>query len=103
MFHLKSNENRKSLNKIIVHAKTIKTRYCCELVTDCLYLIIDTHAKSREYPEHQYWPDQSRSIREKNTHWPILSRIGPSCIICITTANKLVKRLDSLKGKNKNT
>jgi hypothetical protein len=32
MFHLKSNENRKSLNKIIVHAKTIKTRYCCELV-----------------------------------------------------------------------
>ena len=25
MFHLKSNENRRSLNKIIVHAKTIKS------------------------------------------------------------------------------
>jgi len=36
-------------------------------VTEFLYLIADTHAKSREYPEHQYWPDQSRSIREK-TH-----------------------------------
>ena len=32
MFHLKSNENRRSLKTIIVHAKTIKTRYCCEFV-----------------------------------------------------------------------
>ena len=32
LFHLKGNEHRKSLNKIIVQAKTIKTRYCCEFV-----------------------------------------------------------------------
>ena len=32
MFHLKSNENRRSLKTIIVHAKTIKTCYCCEFV-----------------------------------------------------------------------
>jgi hypothetical protein len=45
-------------------------------VTERLYLIVDTYAKSREYPEHQYWPDQSRSVLEKNTYWPTLSRIG---------------------------
>ena len=32
LFHLKSNEHRKSLNKIIVQAKITKTRYCCEFV-----------------------------------------------------------------------
>jgi hypothetical protein len=28
LFHLQSNENRKSLKTILVHAKTIKTSYC---------------------------------------------------------------------------
>jgi hypothetical protein len=42
-------------------------------VTERLYLIVDTYAKSREYPEHQYWPDQSRSVLEKKT------RIGRLC------------------------
>jgi len=32
LFHLKSNEHRKSLNRIIVQDETIKTRYCCEFV-----------------------------------------------------------------------
>jgi hypothetical protein len=45
-------------------------------VTGRLYLIVDTYAKSREHPEHQYWLDQSRSILEKNTYCPTLSRIG---------------------------
>ena len=34
-------------------------------LTERLYFIIDTYVKSRENPEHQYWPDQSRPIREK--------------------------------------
>jgi hypothetical protein len=33
--------------------------------TERLYFIFDTHVKSRENPEHQYLPDQSRPIREK--------------------------------------
>jgi hypothetical protein len=41
-------------------------------VTERLYLIVDTYANSREYPEHQYWPDQSRSVLEK-------TRIGRLC------------------------
>jgi len=31
-------------------------------VTECLYFIVDTYVQSREHPEHQYWPDQSRPI-----------------------------------------
>jgi hypothetical protein len=34
-------------------------------VTGRLYFIVDTYVKSRENPEHQYWPDQNRPIREK--------------------------------------
>jgi hypothetical protein len=34
-------------------------------VTEHLHFIIDTYVKSREIPEHQYWPDQSRPIWEK--------------------------------------
>ena len=45
-------------------------------VTECLYLIVDTYAQSREYPEQKYWPDQSRSILEIKTRigrpYPVL-------------------------------
>ena len=41
-----------------------------------LYLIVDTYVKSRENRDHQYWPDQSGPIREKNLYWPTLSCIG---------------------------
>ena len=34
-------------------------------VTERLYFIVDTYVKSRKNLDHQYWPDQSRSIREK--------------------------------------
>ena len=35
-------------------------------VTWRLYFIVDTKVKSREYPEHQYWPDICRPMRNKN-------------------------------------
>jgi len=34
------------------------------------------YVKYREIPEHQYWLDQSRPIRENNPYWQTLSRIG---------------------------
>jgi len=34
-------------------------------VTERRYFIVDTYIKSRDNPEHQYWPDQSQPIREK--------------------------------------
>ena len=45
-------------------------------MTERLYLIVDTYAKSREYPEHQYWPDQSRSVLEKKHVLADSVRIG---------------------------
>ena len=30
-----------------------------------LYFIVDKQVKSKETPEHQHWPDQSRPIQEK--------------------------------------
>ena len=35
-------------------------------VTGRFIFTVDTHVKSRKYPEHHYLPDQSRSIRGKN-------------------------------------
>jgi hypothetical protein len=39
----------------------------------------DVYVKSREIPEHRYWPDQNRPIRQNNPYWP-------SCSICIIMA-----------------
>ena len=35
-------------------------------VTHRLYFIVNMYVQSRENPEHKYWPDQIRPIREKN-------------------------------------
>jgi hypothetical protein len=42
-------------------------------ITERLYFIVDTYVKSRDNPEHQYCPDQSRPIRGKKI------RIGRLC------------------------
>ena len=34
-------------------------------LTEPHYFIIDTYVKSRDNPEHQYWPDQRQPIQEK--------------------------------------
>jgi hypothetical protein len=34
-------------------------------LTERHYFIVDTYVKSRDSPEHQYWPDQRQPIREK--------------------------------------
>ena len=39
-------------------------------------LTVDMYAKSRENPEHQYWPDQSWQIRGKKKVLPTLPCIG---------------------------
>jgi hypothetical protein len=44
-------------------------------VTEHLYFIIDAYVKPKENPEHQYWPDQSRTKREKNLYWTTMSGI----------------------------
>ena len=44
------------------------------------------YAKSRNNPEHQYWPDQNRPIRQRKS---VLSDFVPywqSCTISITKA-----------------
>jgi hypothetical protein len=33
------------------------------------FIIVDTYLKFRENLEHQYWPDQSRALREYNPYW----------------------------------
>ena len=34
-------------------------------MTEHLYFIVNAYVKSRENPEHQYWPVQSRPIRDQ--------------------------------------
>ena len=61
---------------LFIFFRFISTLSHLTTVTGRLYLIVDTYVKSRENPEHQYWPDQNRPIREKNPYWLTLSRIG---------------------------
>jgi hypothetical protein len=40
-----------------------------------LYFIVDIYVKSRENRDHQYWPDQSRPIRENKSVCPVLAKL----------------------------
>jgi len=45
-------------------------------MTERLYFIVEINVKSRENPEHKYWPDQSRALQEKNPYWLTSSSIN---------------------------